>query len=285
MNVRIARPEDRWAIEHLVRNNWRALLLPWAWEHLLGRADAPFVVLEHQGTLSGALFAWPDGAPVAWVRLAALSNGMNMGVWLDKLLPPLLRALQQGRVEDLMWLDYWGWTESHLAARGFRPLIDVITLRKRGRDLPALPEVDVELRDARAADVAALVRMDRAAFSAHWHHGPEAMRYSLAISPHFVVAECQGQLVGYVEGVLRKSGAHLNRIAVDPRYQGRNIGATLLHDALNSFWRKGAAQVSLNTQRDNLRSQRLYRRFGFRPTGDVATAWVRAIPGAGPDPA
>jgi ribosomal-protein-alanine N-acetyltransferase len=130
-------------------------------------------------------------------------------------------------------------------------------------------------------DIEAIVRVDRAAFTAHWHHGTEATRYSLATSPYFVVAECRGAIVGYAEGVLRRSGAHLNRIAVDPRYQGRKIGAHLLCDALTFFWRAGADQVSLNTQRDNRRSQRLYQRFGFRPTGDAATTWTLDLSAVG----
>jgi RimJ/RimL family protein N-acetyltransferase len=51
----------------------------------------------------------------------------------------------------------------------------------------------------------------------------------------------------------------------------------LLRDALRAFWRRGARQVTLNTQVDNHRSRRLYRRFGFEPTGDVVTAWELRI--------
>jgi ribosomal protein S18 acetylase RimI-like enzyme len=68
--------------------------------------------------------------------------------------------------------------------------------------------------------------------------------------------------------------AHLNRIAVDPLQQGQGIGAVLLKHALVSLWRQGVETVSLNTQRSNRRSRRLYDRFGFQASGDSATVWV-----------
>ena len=80
-------------------------------------------------------------------------------------------------------------------------------------------------------------------------------------------------VVGYIEGESQVTLAHINRIAVHPRYQGRGVGALLLQDALDGFWRLGAERVTLNTQSDNDSSQRLYHRFGFKPTGDVVIAW------------
>jgi ribosomal-protein-alanine N-acetyltransferase len=87
------------------------------------------------------------------------------------------------------------------------------------------------------------------------------------------VGEVIEGVVGYIEGEALQPLAHINRIGVHPRYQGRGVGALLLHDALDVFWRLGAGRVTLNTQSDNDSSQRLYRRFGFKPTGDVVKAW------------
>ena len=87
------------------------------------------------------------------------------------------------------------------------------------------------------------------------------------------MAERSGSVVGYAEREHHPPTAHLNRIAVDPDYQGQAIGASLLKHVLVSLWESGAAAVSLNTQRTNQRSRRLYERFGFAPTGDSVTVW------------
>ena len=94
-----------------------------------------------------------------------------------------------------------------------------------------------------------------------------------AIPSHFIVAETDSRVVGYAEGEVHLPTAHLNRIAVRPTHQGHSIGTMLLESMLHAFWRLGAERVTLNTQADNLPSQRLYHRFGFTPTGDSATVW------------
>ena len=99
------------------------------------------------------------------------------------------------------------------------------------------------------------------------------MLHRSAASAYFSVVEVGGAVMAYAEGELRPPVAHLNRIAVHPTHQGRGIGAFLLRDVLRAFWRRGARQVTLNTQADNRRSLRLYRRFGFQPTGDAVTVW------------
>ncbi len=76
-----------------------------------------------------------------------------------------------------------------------------------------------------------------------------------------------------MEGVLHLPRAHINRIAVHPDQQGHGIGTLLLRNALPTLWQYGAERVTLNTQTDNRYSQRLYRRFGFEPTGDLVSAW------------
>jgi ribosomal-protein-alanine N-acetyltransferase len=122
-------------------------------------------------------------------------------------------------------------------------------------------------------DIPTAVAVDRAAFTPHWWYGEGTLRRRAAEAAHFAVAELAGEVVGYVEGELRRPAAHLNRIAVRPTYQGRGVGAALLDGALRALWQRGAEYVTLNTQSDNRYSQRLYRRFGFEATGDLATVW------------
>jgi len=221
----------------------------------------------------GALFAWPDESPVAWVRLAALDGALDVGEWLNLALPPVLDGLHRRGTQELAWMDYSGWARPYLRARGFKYLAEVTTLAKSDHALPARGAGDARLRPASNADIPAAVAVDRAAFTPHWWHSEATMLRMTATSSHFAVAEVAGEVVGYAEGQLRLPAAHLNRIAVHPAYQGCGIGALLLRDALCAFWRQGAERLTLNTQTNNRCSQRLYHRFGFEPTGEITTAW------------
>jgi len=269
--ARRACPGDWLAIEELTRRARRTL--PWLWwwqEHL---ADELFVLLERDGAVIGALLAWPDESPVAWARLAALDDGPAVAEWLDLTLPPVLDGLRRRGTSSLAWMDYGNWAEPDLTARGFERLTDVITLAKFDRTMPDMNSTSAYMRPAADADIPAVVAVDRAAFTPHWWHSEDTVRRRAAATSHFIVAEAAGSVVGYAEGVLRLPGAHLNRIAVHPDHQGHGIGALLLRDVLQTFWQSGAAQVSLNTQADNLFSQRLYRSFGFESSGDLVTVW------------
>lgn len=272
MEARRSCPDDWLAVKALNQRARRTLPRLWWWkEHL---ADDVFIVVEREGIVVGALFAWPDESPVAWVRLAALDDGLDIGAWLDLALPLVLDGLRHRGTQALAWMEYGAWAGPYLRARGFKPLTEVITLAKSDRALPDASAADARLRPASDADVLAVVAVDRAAFTPHWWHSKDIMRRRTAASSHFAVAEMAGEVVGYAEGELREHAVvHLNRIAVHPAHQGYGIGALLLRDALHAFWKHGAERVTLNTQTDNHFSQRLYYRFGFEPTGDVMTAW------------
>jgi ribosomal-protein-alanine N-acetyltransferase len=271
VGVRKAAPCDRLAIETLCRKARYALPRLWWWEEHL--ADDLFVVVERGGVVVGALLAWPDESPVAWVRLAAVDDSLGVGEWLSLTLADVIDGLRRRMTRRLAWLDYGGWAGPYLKASNFNPRTDVVTLTKFDRVLPRLSTGDVCLRCASGMDVSAVVAVDRAAFTPHWWRSESTIRRRITELSHLVVAEVAGKVIGYAEGTLRLPVAHLNRLAVRPAYQGHGVGALLLRDALRTFWQRGAGRVTLNTQTDNRSSLRLYRRFGFEPIGDRVTAW------------
>ena len=61
----------------------------------------------------------------------------------------------------------------------------------------------------------------------------------------------------------------MQRLAVDPAYQGAGLGAALVVDALRWLRRHGGERAIVNTQPDNEAALALYQRLGFRlePTG------------------
>jgi len=271
--ARKARPGDLPALEALNQRAYRRLPRLWWWdEHL---TDDLFMVVERGRTLVGALFAYPDESPVAWVRLAVLDDHCDVEEWLDLALPPILDGLRRRGTQALAWMDHGEWAGPYLKARGYRRLAEVATLIKFDHAVPepGTGGADVRLRPAAERDFATVTAIDQAAFAPHWWHSAATLRRRAAASSHFTVAELAGAIAGYAEGEAHPSTAHLNRIAVHPAHQGRGLGTLLLCDALRAFWRQGAQQVTLNTQTDNHKSRQLYRRCGFEPTGDTVTAW------------
>jgi ribosomal-protein-alanine N-acetyltransferase len=262
-------------IETLNRASRRALPKLWWWEEYL--SEELFVVVEQGRVVVGALFAWPDDSPVAWVRLASLLDSVSAEEWLDAALPPLLRVLRSRGARRLAWMDYWEWAGPHLASRGFAPLTDVETMAKTDRVLPPASQLAATVRPAGTDDIAAIASVDVSAFTPHWRYSQATIAQRFRASPLFIVAEIDGAIVGYAEGDIRSPTAHLNRVAVHPHHQEQGIGALLAQHALRGFWQGGADQVTLNTQTNNQRARRLYRRLGFKPTGERATAWELAL--------
>jgi ribosomal-protein-alanine N-acetyltransferase len=227
---------------------------------------------------------------VAWIRLAAVDGDLDIERWLDLSLPPTVRALSARGVRELAWMDSWvsgpepyeDWARTHLKPRGFSPLAEIVTLTKTNQQLPDTPTAskaepgipEITLRPAANADLPAIVAIDRAAFAPYWWRSEATLGRRATTACRFAVAECGSEVIGYTECELHLPTAHLNRIAIHPRSQGRGVGAILLSHVLQALWQRGARTVSLNTQRHNHRSRRLYERFGFRATGDVVTAWT-----------
>jgi len=94
---------------------------------------------------------------------------------------------------------------------------------------------------------------------------------------YFVVAELDGVVVGYQFSNLMGDEGYLARVAVHPDYQGRGIGTRLVAEAIAFLKKEGGRVITLNTQRDNQPSQRLYRWFGFELVGEEAVVLQREL--------
>lgn len=275
LSVRPAVPADEAAIRALLFRASRTPVTDWPWAAHLG--EEGFLLALSGGQAVGALLAWTDDGPVAWVRLSVLEEGLGVGRWLDQSLPLLLPALRRQGAQSLAWADVTEWVGPALQARGFRPLTRLVSLAKDTVSLPPVRANGVNLRAGTAADIPALVRLDHAAFLPPWWLSRATLERLCGESTCFLVAERDGRCLGYVEARLSRPGAHIGRLAVDPAEQGRGIGAALLAAALAQLWALGVGHVTLNTQAENRASRRLYARFGFRPVGRQVTVWEREL--------
>lgn len=235
----------------------------------------PFYVSQRGDFLQAALAAPADPPDTAWLRLAAFRYMDNVDFWL-KALWPLVRAdlMAQGvKLAGVMVLD--GWLEDLLPGLGFQKLCEVITLRRLGGAPPAMPEPNgITLRRASLDDIAAMTALDNAAFQTPWQYSATFITQALEWSAYGRVAEANGEIIGYQLSTGGTMGGHLARLAVLPGWQGRGVGRWLTLDMLRYFDSLHAPSVTVNTQSDNLTSQRLYTGLGFEFTGESNPVWV-----------
>jgi N-acetylglutamate synthase-like GNAT family acetyltransferase len=272
--IRRAAGGDERAIDDLVSKVGRVVLqVLWSdVPSLLRTYD--FFLIEGEGRLGcvwGSLVG-PD--TVAKIRVFALLDDWSTRETLAALLPLARSVLREKGVETLAFVGMEGWLLEGLVANGFRRMNTILTLQKTDWRVPDPGNLQVVVRPASSADLASILAIDESAFEPLWRNTAETLATCLEECPHFVVAELNGETVGYQYLSLVGRHGHLSRVAVHPKYQGQRIGARLLVEAVRFFRRRRVFGMTLNTQQNNWQARRLYERFGFKVMGKEALALV-----------
>jgi ribosomal protein S18 acetylase RimI-like enzyme len=151
---------------------------------------------------------------------------------------------------------------------GFSVIEEVITyeldapLRAADR-APALHFAKVETSDAEK--LAQLCAIDHSSFPwLWWNSSLEFEVYGLMPGVELHIGYEGTEPVSYVGLTVYPGWGHLDRIAVVPSAQGSGLGLESLDFAVSTLARRGARRVGLSTQKQNVRSQQLYERYGFR---------------------
>ncbi len=218
-----------------------------------------------------------DGQHCAWVRLAASSSVYTARADLPRLWDALYSDLAHECAHEVALLELDVWIGDLMREMGFEHTNDVVTLSRNGRDVPPLPDHDLLIRSAVVADLDAVVQIDAAAFSPIWRYDREALQAAGLQAVTFTVLEGKDGLLGYQLSTEHEGVGHLARLAVLPEAQGRGYGALLVGSMIHYFHARGIDTLTVNTQADNIRSQRLYRRLGFRPTGHRVPVWTAML--------
>jgi [ribosomal protein S18]-alanine N-acetyltransferase len=83
----------------------------------------------------------------------------------------------------------------------------------------------------------------------------------------YLVAEDDGQIVGYAGLLAAGQQADVLTIAVDTARWGQGVGSALIRELLAEATGRGCTEVFLEVRADNARAQRLYRWWGFADVG------------------
>ena len=152
-------------------------------------------------------------------------------------------------------------------AAGFR---EQERLRLLSHDLQHLPPApDAPLRRAVEGDRPGVLAVDAASFSPFWRLDEWSLQDALDATPstRFRVAALPGRsepVVGYAVCGRTQRRGYVQRLAVQPEWQGRGMGSALVLDGLRWMKRRGVERAVVNTQLDNQPARSLYVRLGFR---------------------
>jgi ribosomal-protein-alanine N-acetyltransferase len=124
----------------------------------------------------------------------------------------------------------------------------------------------LQLRPATAADMAALVELEKQYFTPPWSEN--ALQSTLDDAKSLLlVADVANVVVGYVAAWVIADEGEITRVVVQQQWRGRGIGETLLQAALRDCAGRGATALFLEVRRGNVTAQRLYTRLGFVEVG------------------
>lgn len=272
LHVRPAELTDRAAIYDLTEHSHRVHFnLDWwtydNWLYSDRPSDAIWLAFD-QSTLVGLIVAPYDDAPVVWLRSIAIANGYPAEPVVTAMLTPVFAALRTQAVNAVTVLAHPEWLANVLPRLQFTPYTSIITFRKSDRALPAPARSGRALiREAVMADVPAITFNDRAAFEPVWWHSENSIEHIRRTVAHFVVAQINDRVVGHAFSDVYGGQGHLIRLVAHPDFQGRGLGEQLLIASLQYQFSLDAYPYTLNTQADNLTSQALYQRYGYRVIG------------------
>jgi ribosomal-protein-alanine N-acetyltransferase len=244
----------------------------------------PAVGTYHKTTIYGFLIAQLVNPPTAWI------GGFGVSWTESKRYISILTALLEHLDEHLArnnvrYLHYSGndserdWLRGLLLAHGFVPYRQLYAYDKFDFSIPNEGNSQIHIRPVRLAplassadttaertqqdDMAALLEIEQLCFEELWRYDRVAFRDIAATHPYFVVAELNGQVVGYQFNACDDDLGYLVRIAVHPTASRQGIGIRLMAEAIRYFQRERVSRIMLNTQEDNYHAHNLYEWFGF----------------------
>lgn len=276
-HLALARPfasHDVQSIGALARNASRRYLSMPPEELIDLLSHEPAAVLEYENRVVAAAVAGWRLPPNAWLRALLVDSRVDAAQAIP-LLVPRLHQLLPGRGVHAVYITLdelsTPWASRPLEGAGYRHVMSVLGYDKAGMSIPSYGDLSAIVRRAKQEDIAAVLRVDAESFVTPWSKGKEILGPALNNGPYFSVAEIDGEIVGYTYVTVHFGGmhAHLVRIAVTPRYQGRGVGVRLLAEVVRFCSGRRIELLSLNTQDYNAPAQRLYEWFGFQRTGET----------------
>lgn len=119
------------------------------------------------------------------------------------------------------------------------------------------------------SDLAPLEYVDRLAFDDFWHMDALGLEEAIGATPRTRIfqATVDASVAGYAIVGTQQGVSFLQRIAVDPTFQGAGVGRELITASMQWARMAGAATMLLNVRSENEVARHLYSKQGFADTG------------------
>ncbi len=228
---------------------------------------SPFLLFNNNDVITGLLACPQDPVGIAWIKCFASTQNSDPSVIFKSLLDKVVLE-KLNPTGKLYALGLQDWFIKILENNHFEEFQKVIILMHEGETSPLSPSVPALVRPMEISDVDEIALIDRESFESMWVISPQALKLAYLQSAHASVAELDGKLIGYELSTAGGTSAHLARIAVHPDYQHGNIASNLVQNMISYFHSINIFSITVNTQQDNLSSQALYQKMGFRLTGE-----------------
>jgi ribosomal protein S18 acetylase RimI-like enzyme len=140
-----------------------------------------------------------------------------------------------------------------------------------GKEINDINVISVSLGPAESFDVEFIKRLSRDVFDIYGPYEETIPSWFKSGRSETIVARAEKTPVGFAMlGLLNSrydfhSVSELLAIAVEPQWQRKGIGESLLKEADRKAVEMGMKRIFLHTAMDNLRAQRLFTRVGYRP--------------------
>jgi len=232
-------------------------------------------IAEDMISLRGFLMIEPQPPRTGLLVSVAVHDNAKPSSVLAALLPPSEAEAHIQGLDSVMQVGEAPWLTRELPKFGYTVQDTIVTFEWHHTPLPQIrPHPQLNIRSARLEDLPILLQLDQLAFGPMWQKPKTAFREALSRAASFAVGVIDDTIVAYEWCDQHGERAHLTRLATHPDYQGEGIGTQLLHYTLQTMANFNVSVVSLNTQTDNLRSQELYERFGFKRTEEeIGVYW------------
>jgi ribosomal-protein-alanine N-acetyltransferase len=153
----------------------------------------------------------------------------------------------------------------------------------------SVPGGPLQVRPMRRADVPAVYAIERDVHQGGW--SAAVFRDELERGDRsYVVAESDGELVGYAGLLQVLDEGHIANVAVARSRQGMQVGRRLVLELHRIALQRGITALTLEVRAGNEPAKALYRRFGYAPVGvrkgyyadgeDALIMWVHDIDAA-----
>lgn len=123
------------------------------------------------------------------------------------------------------------------------------------------------IRRMTMADVDAVSEIEAATFPSPWSRDAFVQEMTRNVAARYLVAEMEGQVVGYAGAWLILDESHITNIAVAEPRRGKGVGRQLTAALLQYLSNLGAAYATLEVRVSNERARNLYTSLGFVSVG------------------